>query len=236
MTGRVSDEMLEAAVREFQAAFDLALGARMEVALEAALRRVESSAVGDLSPMRVESHGSCDVGPLLASQWRNGGHWHTVWPEGESWCFRTVEEAVDRAAEVRDIWAEHPHLAPVSGAVAKPDDEPIADVDPARYWREIAERNASERDGWRDAFTSLNALPVAEHEQEVRADEVERIREAIRQVHPNISAYRKAQSAIGDLDREHIDVLAVGSILSALRREVIDAYDLAARTPGSDAR
>jgi len=45
MTGRVSDEMLEAAVREFQAAFDLALGARMLVALEAAMRRADEPAV-----------------------------------------------------------------------------------------------------------------------------------------------------------------------------------------------
>jgi hypothetical protein len=81
---------------------------------------------------------------------------------------------------------------------------------------------------------STPRTPVAGHKQEVRADDVERIREAIRQVHPNIGPYRKAQSAIGDLDREHIDVLAVGTILSALQDEVIAAYDLAARTPGVD--
>lgn len=51
--------------------------------------------------------------------------------------------------------------------------------------------------------------------------------EALRQAGCSIGPYRAAQSAIGDLDREHIDVLAVGQILSTLRREVSDMYERA---------
>lgn len=69
-----------------------------------------------LSPMRIEARGSCGVSRELGSQWRNGEHWHTVWPEGEHWCFETEADAVERAIEVRDIWREHPHLAPVRAA------------------------------------------------------------------------------------------------------------------------
>lgn len=51
--------------------------------------------------------------------------------------------------------------------------------------------------------------------------------DALTQAHANIGPYRTAQSAIGDLDREHIDVLAVGRILSTLRSEVIAMYSAA---------
>lgn len=53
---------------------------------------------------------------------------------------------------------------------------------------------------------------------------VERIAERMNSVHPNIGAYRTAQTRIADLDRERIDVLEVGRILSDLRREVVTAY------------
>jgi hypothetical protein len=88
----------------------------------------------DLSPMRVVSHGPCGVGLAISSQWRNTGHWHTVWPEGEHWCFRTVEEAVERAAEVRDIWLANPGLAPVT-----PAPEAVDMVPAARLAEDLAE-------------------------------------------------------------------------------------------------
>lgn len=78
-----------------------------------------------LSPMRIEARGSCGVSRELGSQWRNGEHWHTVWPEGERWCFETEADAVERAIEVRDIWREHPHLAPVQAAEEVGGDEGI---------------------------------------------------------------------------------------------------------------
>jgi hypothetical protein len=74
----------------------------------------------ELAPMRIEVRGSCGVSSALGSQWRNSGHWHTVWPEGEHWCFPTEAEAVERAIEVRDIWIEHPHLAPVQATEPEP--------------------------------------------------------------------------------------------------------------------
>jgi hypothetical protein len=43
MSARVTDEMVQAAVREFGSAPDLALGARMQVSIEAALRHQPSS-------------------------------------------------------------------------------------------------------------------------------------------------------------------------------------------------
>lgn len=78
-----------------------------------------------LSPMRIEARGSCGVSRELGSQWRNGEHWHTVWPEGGHWCFESEADAAERAIEVRDIWREHPHLAPVQAAEGVGGDEGI---------------------------------------------------------------------------------------------------------------
>ena len=55
------------------------------------------------NPFRVERAGSCHVSTELTSQWRNGPHWHTVWPEGASWCYPTAAEAAARAVEVLDF-------------------------------------------------------------------------------------------------------------------------------------
>jgi hypothetical protein len=50
---------------------------------------------------RVEQAGSCNVSRDLASQWRNGPHWHTLWPDnGGSWCFETEAEATERRDEL----------------------------------------------------------------------------------------------------------------------------------------
>lgn len=65
---------------------------------------------------RVEPHGSCDVAASLNSQWRNGRHWHVIWPTGESWCYPSEEgarqrlrelEAYQRLAQVDDNWHKH---------------------------------------------------------------------------------------------------------------------------------
>jgi hypothetical protein len=54
--------------------------------------------------MRIEPSDSCHVSGVR-SLWRNRPHWHTVWPEGSTWCYRTAEEAADRAVEVAEIRA-----------------------------------------------------------------------------------------------------------------------------------
>lgn len=61
------------------------------------------STPADDTGVRVEPHGSCDVAPVLKSQWRNDDHWHTIWPEGGHWCYPTEFEAQERADEVRSI-------------------------------------------------------------------------------------------------------------------------------------
>lgn len=53
--------------------------------------------------MRIEQVGSCDVSPVLASQFRNGDHWHCIWPDGNHWCYPTAEEAAERAVEVTAV-------------------------------------------------------------------------------------------------------------------------------------
>jgi hypothetical protein len=61
----------------------------------------------------VQPAESCRVGPTLRSQWRNGQHWHAVWPQcwDNHWCYRTREEAQARADEVNAIWRDYPHLS-----------------------------------------------------------------------------------------------------------------------------
>lgn len=54
--------------------------------------------------MRIEPAESCNV-TNVASLWRNEPHWHTVWPEGPTWCYPTAEEAAGRAVEVTEIRA-----------------------------------------------------------------------------------------------------------------------------------
>jgi len=50
---------------------------------------------------------SCHVSLELNSQWRNGEHWHAVWPEDEGhWCYETQAEAAERVAECQQIRAE----------------------------------------------------------------------------------------------------------------------------------
>lgn len=53
--------------------------------------------------LRVVRHGSCEIATNLNSQWRNDHHWHTIWPDGNHWCYRTAEEAADRAEDVRQL-------------------------------------------------------------------------------------------------------------------------------------
>jgi len=56
--------------------------------------------------------GSCSVSPVLASQWRNGPHWHVTWPEdrgGSHWCFETEAEGLDRWVELVG-WAREASL------------------------------------------------------------------------------------------------------------------------------
>lgn len=59
------------------------------------------------NPIRVVEAGSCDVVASLRSQWRNGPHWHSLWPEGVHWCYRTADEATARAVEVFRIRLTH---------------------------------------------------------------------------------------------------------------------------------
>ena len=55
----------------------------------------------------------CRVGPKVRSQWRNGPHWHAVWPYSEGyWCYPTREAAQERAVDVNAIWRDYPHLRP----------------------------------------------------------------------------------------------------------------------------
>ena len=46
---------------------------------------------------------TCRVGPGVRSQWRNGTHWHTVWPDGQTWCFETRALAAERAVELHRL-------------------------------------------------------------------------------------------------------------------------------------
>ena len=55
-----------------------------------------------MTAMRIEPAGACN-GPL--SHWRTRGHWHTVWPEGGTWCYPTAEAAAARAVEVTQLRA-----------------------------------------------------------------------------------------------------------------------------------
>jgi hypothetical protein len=52
------------------------------------------------NPFTVTKVGSCHVSPLLASQWRNDPHWHTIWPDDAHWCFKTKADAASRAVEL----------------------------------------------------------------------------------------------------------------------------------------
>lgn len=63
---------------------------------------------------RIVRAGSCHVGPAVRSQWRNGPHWHVVWPDGGSWCFPTREEAARRAVELYQVDAR---VAPVTETI-----------------------------------------------------------------------------------------------------------------------
>lgn len=63
----------------------------------------EYAAADEAEGYTVVPHDSCDVSSALRSQWRNGPHWHTVWPDGASWCYETEAEALDRAAELRQL-------------------------------------------------------------------------------------------------------------------------------------
>lgn len=55
---------------------------------------------------RVQACGSCEVSLELRSQWRNGPHWHVVWPEGSTWCYETEEGARERLVELYDLRRE----------------------------------------------------------------------------------------------------------------------------------
>ena len=58
--------------------------------------------------------GSCNVSPALASQWRNGDHWHVTWPEDSGcWCFETEAEGLDRWIELVG-WAREAALESAS--------------------------------------------------------------------------------------------------------------------------
>ncbi len=60
----------------------------------------------DKSEYRAVQVGSCDVSPALASQWRNGDHWHVLWPDGSSWCYETAMDAGLRVMELRYLRAD----------------------------------------------------------------------------------------------------------------------------------
>jgi hypothetical protein len=64
---------------------------------------------GTSGEMRIEEVGSCNV-TNVRSLWRNEPHWHAVWPEGGTWCYRTPEDAAARAVEVTQIRA--PRMTP----------------------------------------------------------------------------------------------------------------------------
>lgn len=57
----------------------------------------------------VRQVGSCNVSTDLASQFRNGPHWHTVWPDGDHWCYATESEAAERVVEL-DRLADAPTI------------------------------------------------------------------------------------------------------------------------------
>ena len=55
------------------------------------------------NPYSVISAPSCGVSESLASQWRNGPHWHVQWPDMQSWCYPTKQEADERVAELYEL-------------------------------------------------------------------------------------------------------------------------------------
>lgn len=77
----------------------------------------EASAMGVMS---VRGVGSCNVSRRLHSQWRNGPHWHVVWPSerhGGYWCYPTREAAVLRAIEVNAIYAATDYRERIAQAI-----------------------------------------------------------------------------------------------------------------------
>lgn len=63
-------------------------------------------AVDAVGPYAIIPHGSCGVGPVIKSQWRNTWHWHVVWPDGDHWCYETLLAADDRRQELEDLATE----------------------------------------------------------------------------------------------------------------------------------
>ena len=55
------------------------------------------------NPYGVISVPECWVSESIASQWRNGPHWHTHWPDGQTWCYPTKREAATRAVELYSL-------------------------------------------------------------------------------------------------------------------------------------
>ena len=52
------------------------------------------------NPFRVVAASSCEV---RWNHWRNAPHWHTVWPDGGTWCYPTKAEAAARAVELFEM-------------------------------------------------------------------------------------------------------------------------------------
>lgn len=52
------------------------------------------------NPYHIARAGSCHVSPRLASQWRNGGHWHLIYPSGGMWCYATRNAAAAAAVDL----------------------------------------------------------------------------------------------------------------------------------------
>lgn len=77
---------------------------------------------------RVAASDSCQVSLALASQWRNGPHWHVTWPHGDTWCYETLAEAKERRDELVR-WAREADREPL------PSDGPEYHADHA-FWLE----------------------------------------------------------------------------------------------------